>query len=179
MPLVLVLLLSSTVFITLKGQRVLSTLFGVELGATPLQMGVLFAMNGLFPFLLAVTAGRIADRLDNRIIMYGGIAGYAGCLLLPHFFPTLPMLYVAVAISGLSSADAHAELQLLQPRGIRGCNHRPREHRLFDRCLPLPGHISVPRDLYRQLRPDPRRRASPDPGGHAPRERNRRPAPHG
>ncbi len=103
MPLVLVLLLSSTVFITLKGQRVLSTLFGVELGATPLEMGVLFAMNGLFPFLLAVTAGRIADRLDNRIIMYGGIAGYAGCLLLPHFFPTLPMLYVAVAISGLSS----------------------------------------------------------------------------
>ncbi len=103
MPLALVLLLSSTVFISLKGQRVLSTLFGVELGATPLEMGFLFAMNGLFPFLLAVSAGRIADRLDNRVLMYCGIVGYAACLLLPFFFPTLPVLYVAVAFSGLCS----------------------------------------------------------------------------
>jgi MFS family permease len=103
MPLALVLLLSTTVFVSLKGQRVLSTLFGVELGATPFEMGILFAMNGLFPFMLAVSAGRIADRLDNRILMYAGIAGYAACLLLPFFFPTLGVLYVAVAFSGLSS----------------------------------------------------------------------------
>ncbi|MGH8616953.1 MAG: MFS transporter [Burkholderiales bacterium] len=103
MPLALVLLLSSVVFISLKGQRVLSTLFGVELGATPFEMGILFAMNGLFPSLLAVSAGRIADRLDNRILMYAGIAGYSACLMLPVFFPTLGALYVAVAFSGLSS----------------------------------------------------------------------------
>lgn len=103
MPLVLVLLLSTTAFVSLKGQRVLSTLFGVELGASSLELGILFAMNGLFPFLLAVSAGRIADRLDNRILMYAGLGGYAGCLLLPFFFPVLPVLFVAVAISGLAS----------------------------------------------------------------------------
>ena len=103
MPLALSLLLSSLVVISLKGQRILSTLFGVELGASPLEMGILFAMNGLFPFLLAVSAGRIADRLDNRVLMYAGIAGYSACLMLPVFFPTLGVLYVAVAFSGLSS----------------------------------------------------------------------------
>jgi MFS family permease len=103
MPLTLVLTLSSIVFVSLKGQRVLSTLFGVELGASPLQMGMLYAMNGLFPFLLVVIAGRIADRLDNRVLMYAGLAGYTGCLLLPYFFPVLPVLFVSVALAGLSS----------------------------------------------------------------------------
>ncbi len=103
MGITLVLLLSTTVFVTLKGSRVLSTLFAVDLGAGPLETGVLFAMNGLFPFLLSVYAGRIADRLDNRILMYCGIAGCSACLLLPFLFPVLPMLYVAVALGGLAS----------------------------------------------------------------------------
>ena len=99
----LVLLLSTAVFVTLKGSRVLSTLFAVDLGAGPLETGFLFAMNGLFPFLLSVHAGRIADRFDNRMLMYCGIAGCAVCLLLPFLFPVLPVLYVAVALGGLSS----------------------------------------------------------------------------
>ncbi len=103
MPLALVLLITTTVFVSLKGQRVLSTLFGVELGASAFQMGILFAMNGIFPFLLAVSAGRIADRVDNRLLMYGGLAGYAACMLLPFFFPVLPVLFAAVALAGLSS----------------------------------------------------------------------------
>src|SRR5688572_11622408 len=99
----LVLLLSTAVFVTLKGSRVLSTLFAVDLGAGPLETGFLFAMNGLFPFLLSVHAGRIADRFDNRVLMYCGIAGCSACLLLPFLFPVLPVLYVAVALGGLSS----------------------------------------------------------------------------
>ncbi len=99
----LVLLLSTTVFVTLKGSRVLSTLFAVDLGAGPLETGFLFAMNGLFPFLLSVHAGRIADRFDNRMLMYCGIAGCSLCLLLPVLFSVLPVLYVAVALGGFSS----------------------------------------------------------------------------
>ena len=103
MGITLVLLLSTTVFVTLKGSRVLSTLFAADLGADPLEMGFLFAMNGLFPFLLSVHAGRIADRFDNRVLMYCGIAGCSVCLLLPFLFPVLPVLYVAVALGGFSS----------------------------------------------------------------------------
>jgi predicted MFS family arabinose efflux permease len=99
----LVLLLSTTVFVTLKGSRVLSTLFAVDLGAGPLETGILFAMNGLFPFLLSVHAGRIADRFDNRMLMYVGIAGVSICMLLPFLFPVLPVLYGAVAVGGFSS----------------------------------------------------------------------------
>ena len=103
MPTTLVLLLSTAVFVSLKGSRVLATVFAVDLGAGPLATGLLFSMNGLFPFLLAVYAGRIADRVDNRVLMYCGIAGFAACLLPPFLFPALPTLFIAVALGGLSS----------------------------------------------------------------------------
>jgi len=103
MPLVLVLLLSATIFVSLKGQRVLNTLFALELGAGPFETGLLFAMNGLFPFLLAVTAGRIADRIDNRVLMAVGIAGFSVALIIPYFLPRLGALYVSAAFAGLTS----------------------------------------------------------------------------
>ncbi|MBI4207482.1 MAG: MFS transporter, partial [Betaproteobacteria bacterium] len=46
MALVLVLVLSTTVFVSLKGSRVLATLFAVDLGAGPLETGLLFALHG-------------------------------------------------------------------------------------------------------------------------------------
>lgn len=103
MALVLVLVLSTTVFVSLKGSRVLATLFAVDLGAGPLETGVLFALHGLFPFLLTVHTGRIADRIGNRLLMYVGIAGYAASLLLPFVFPSLPVLFVATAAGGFTS----------------------------------------------------------------------------
>jgi MFS family permease len=103
MPIVLVLLISSALFVSLKGVRVLATLFAVELGAGPFETGLLFALHGLFPFLLAVSAGRVADRFDNRLLMYWGIGGYGSALALPFLWPSLATLYVAVAIGGFTS----------------------------------------------------------------------------
>jgi len=103
MAIVLVLLLSSAVFVSLKGSRVLVTLFAVDLGASPLQISLLFALHGLFPLLLAVSAGRIADRFDNRVLMYCGLSGYAVSLSLPYFFPALTTMYFSVALGGLTS----------------------------------------------------------------------------
>lgn len=103
MALVLVLVISTTVFVSLKGARVLATLFAVDLGAGPLETGILFALHGLFPFLLSVYAGRIADRFDNRVLMYWGIGGYTLSLLLPFIFPSLSVLYIAIAIGGITS----------------------------------------------------------------------------
>lgn len=103
MPINFVLLLSSALFVSLKGSRVLVTLFAVDLGASPLEVSVLFALHGLFPLLLAVSAGRIADRYDNRILIYCGLGGYATSLSLPFFFPALTTMYFSVALGGLTS----------------------------------------------------------------------------
>jgi len=103
MPINLVLLLSSVLFVSLKGSPVLVTLFAVDLGASALQVSLLFALHGLFPLLLAVSAGRIADRYDNRILIYCGLGGYAASLSLPYFFPALTTMYFSVALGGFTS----------------------------------------------------------------------------
>lgn len=103
MPIYFVLLLSSVLFVSQKGSRVLITLFAVDLGASALQVSLLFAFYGIFPLLLAVAAGRIADRYDNRILIYWGIGGYMASLALPFFFPTLTALFIAVPLVGLTS----------------------------------------------------------------------------
>ena len=103
MPIALVLALTSITFVSSKGNRVLATLFAVSLGAGPLQTGILFALWGLFPLLLSVHAGRLADRFDNRLLMYYGLSGFAVSLALPFVFPGLAALYVSSALGGLAN----------------------------------------------------------------------------
>lgn len=103
MPIHFVLLLTSLVFVSLKGGRILVTLFAVDLGASALQVSLLFAIHGVFPLLLAVYAGRIADRFDNRFLIYCGLGGYAGSLTLPFLFPSIATMYFSVALGGLTS----------------------------------------------------------------------------
>lgn len=84
-----------------KGARVLNTLYALELGATPFEIGLLLATYGVFPLLLAVKAGRIVDRYGARLpIILGMIVCMLGTVL-PWFAPSLPLLFVAVAITGL------------------------------------------------------------------------------
>jgi MFS family permease len=103
MPLALLLILSSIAFITMKGSRILMTLYAVDLGAGPFQTGILFALYGLFPFLLAIAAGRIADRFDNRLLIYWGLGSYTFSLVLPYFFPSMAILYVVAPLWGFTS----------------------------------------------------------------------------
>lgn len=103
MAIALVLLLSAVTFVSLKGARVLMTLFAIDLGAGPLAIGLLFAFYGLVPALLVVHAGRIADRIGNRVLMYVGFAAFACMLTLPALVPSLPMLFVASPLIGVTS----------------------------------------------------------------------------
>ncbi len=103
MPITLVLILSSATFVSMKGSRVLMTLFAVDLGAGPLGTGLLFALYGLVPFLLVVSAGRIADRFDNRVLMYWGLGGFTASLVLPFAFPGLTMLYIVAPLTGFTT----------------------------------------------------------------------------
>ena len=103
MGIALVLLLSTVTFVSLKGSRVLMTLFAIELGAGPFETGMLFAVYGLFPALFVVHAGRIADRIGNRVLLYAGFTGFAATLTLPALLPTLPMLFIASPLIGFTS----------------------------------------------------------------------------
>jgi MFS family permease len=103
MGIALVLLLSAVTFVSLKGARVLMTLYAVELGAGPFATGMLFAVYGLIPALFVVRAGRIADRIGNRVLMYVGFTGFAISLTLPALLPSLPALFVASPLIGFTS----------------------------------------------------------------------------
>jgi MFS family permease len=83
-----------------KGVRVLNTLYALELGATPLHIGLLLATYGMFPLLLAVWAGRIADRYGSRIPVIAGMVVCTIGALLPWFAPSLPLLFAAAAVTG-------------------------------------------------------------------------------
>jgi MFS family permease len=103
MPIRLVLLFSTAIFVSMKGSRILFTLYAVDLGAGPLETGLLFGLHGLLPFVVAIYAGRIADRFDNRLLMVWGLGGYAASLTLPFFFPSLATLYLAVPLGGITT----------------------------------------------------------------------------
>ncbi len=103
MGIALVLFLSAVTFVSLKGGRVLMTLYAIELGAGPFETGMLFAAYGLIPFLFVVHAGRIADRIGNRVLMYFGFTGFAAALTLPALFPSLPLLFVTSPLIGFTS----------------------------------------------------------------------------
>jgi MFS family permease len=102
-PIVFVIALTSLYFIAMKGNRIVTTLFAVDLGAGPLETGILFALHGIFPLLLAISSGRIADRVDNRLLMYWGLGIYAVAMLLPFVWPTMMSLYLCAAIGGFTS----------------------------------------------------------------------------
>jgi MFS family permease len=103
MPLALLLVLSSIAFITMKGSRILMTLYAVNLGAGPFEVGILFALYGIFPFLLAIAAGRLADRFDTRLLIYWGLGTYTISLAIPYFFPSLTTLYLVAPLWGFTS----------------------------------------------------------------------------
>ena len=82
--------------------QVVLSLYALKLGASPFAVGLLAATFSLFPMLLAMTAGNLADRYGGRWPMTFGAACGALGLLAPYFFSGMPALYVAAATSGVS-----------------------------------------------------------------------------
>ena len=84
------------------GSRVAVSLYALHLGANQFTIGVLMALYGLCPMLLAVTIGKLADRVGPRLPMLMGTAGVAVALLLPPLFPGLATLYITALLIGTS-----------------------------------------------------------------------------
>ena len=94
--------LMSTLFNTaFGGSRVAMSLLAIELGANPFGVGLLAALYGVFPMLLAIYAGKLIDRVGARGPMIAGMLGLALCLLLPAGIPSLLVMYCAAPLLGL------------------------------------------------------------------------------
>lgn len=84
------------------GSRVAVSLYALHLGANQFEIGVLMALYGLCPMLLAVAIGKLADRVGPRLPMLMGTAGVAVALLLPPLFPGVVTLYLTALLIGTS-----------------------------------------------------------------------------
>jgi len=110
-PILLTLALDYFNFVAAGAARVLFTLYALELGATPTQVGVLGGLLFVFPLLLSWPVGALADRMGARgLLLFASICG-AASLALPFFFRTLPAFYAAAALNGLALAFFHVTLQ--------------------------------------------------------------------
>ncbi len=96
-----------------KGGRVANTLYLLDLGADPLHTGLMLATYSVFPLLLAVFTGKVADRYGARIpVMVGTSVCLAG-LLLPWLWPSFPALFVSAAVCGFGFILAQVSIQSL------------------------------------------------------------------
>ena len=96
-----------------KGGRVANTLYLLDLGADSLHTGLMLATYSVFPLLLAVFTGKIADRYGARIpVMVGTSVSLAG-LLLPWLWPSVPVLFVSAAVCGFGFILAQVSIQSL------------------------------------------------------------------
>ena len=110
-------------FVVVSAARVVLSLYALTLGAPPSTVGVLGGMFYVFPLLLSLPIGALADRIGSRrLLMTGGVFGTCA-LVLPYFLRTVPAFYVAAALSGLSLAFFHVTLQ-----NLMGILSRPDEH---------------------------------------------------
>jgi MFS family permease len=84
-----------------RGSKVLLSLFALQLGADPAQIGVLMAFYGIGPLALAVIAGKMSDRLGFYAPLLGGSLCFSIGLLLPGFLPRLSTLFLSAALVGV------------------------------------------------------------------------------
>ena len=86
----------------LTGGRVTVALYALSHGATPLIVGTLMGLYAFLPMLLAVSAGRLSDRMGVRRPMLAGSCGIGLGALIPCFASGIAPLYVATSLIGVS-----------------------------------------------------------------------------
>jgi MFS family permease len=98
---------------SLRGSRVLLSLFAIELGASAFEIGLLIALSSVMQLMLGVTAGQASDRFGFRLPMIFGSIGGTAALLTPYFFPSLTGLYASRFLTGTTFIFFMVSLQSL------------------------------------------------------------------
>lgn len=82
------------------GTRPTVSLFAIEVGMSPAEIGVLFATYSVVPLFITVPAGYYMDRNGTRGVLYLSLVMTAVGLALPWLMPGRGMLYASQLVSG-------------------------------------------------------------------------------
>jgi MFS family permease len=88
--------------VVLAGSRIAVSLDALARGANAATVGLLLALYAALPAVLAISAGRLADRIGVRRPMLAGSLGIAIGVALPVVAPGLPALFFAATLIGVS-----------------------------------------------------------------------------
>ena len=108
-----IVLLSVCCQTCMKGSRILVSLFAIDLGASTFEIGALIALYGFCPLFLAIYAGKLSDRLGDRLPMALGTLGVGSGLLAPYLLGSLPVLFVSAGLIGAAFIFFQVSLQNL------------------------------------------------------------------
>jgi predicted MFS family arabinose efflux permease len=96
-----------------RGSKILVALYALQLEASAWMVGVLAATYAVFPLLLAVHAGKLSDRIGDRVpILAGGAVMVVG-LALPFMQGSIAMLLLCAALVGLGHIYFHVSVHHL------------------------------------------------------------------
>lgn len=101
---VALVILAHTSFV---GSRMATTLYAIELGASPFTVGALLALFAALPMLLSVSAGRLVDRTGPRRPILFALAAQVTGVALPFVRPGLPALFIATTLIGTAFLYVH------------------------------------------------------------------------
>jgi predicted MFS family arabinose efflux permease len=96
----LVCILTVLIHINVAGSRIDLSLFALNLGASPLTVGLLMSLLALLPMLFSVYVGRAIDRIGIRQPMLTGSACIMLGSVLAFLWPRLEMLFVTSCLVG-------------------------------------------------------------------------------
>lgn len=98
---------------TMRAGRVVLALYALDLGASPVTVGLLAATFSVFPAVLSWPAGKLVDRFGSRWLLTIGALGGGLGMLVPFLVPGLAAIFVAAAANGLALAIYHVSVQNL------------------------------------------------------------------
>ena len=129
--------LNSLGHLAFVGSRMTSSLFALQLGASPVEVGVVMALFAALPMLLAVGTGRLIDRSGPRRPLLAALAALACGDTLPFLFPRLEALYLSSTILGIGFMFVHIGMN-----SIIGAHGKPQDRPMNFTWLALSFSIS-------------------------------------
>ena len=130
MPIHLIVVTCVLIHAGFGGAKVALPLYALSLGVDAFSVGVIMALWALCPMLIALSVGRLVDRVGPRVPMLAGTVGVAAALLVPYFFPGVASLYILALVVGTAF-----QFFFVPTQGITGAlggpEHRSRNYSLL------------------------------------------------
>lgn len=99
-PLLLVIAVAVCAHVALGAARVTTSLYALSMHASEFTVGTLIALFAVFPMLLAVSMGRVIDRIGIRRPLIAGCAVASTGVLVAALLKAIVALYVAAILIG-------------------------------------------------------------------------------